>query len=237
MTDTFTTIVASAEGEFKDKGSKFIATAAPIRHEADFEALLQTVKKQHPKARHHCYAWRIGTSGNQFRTNDDGEPSNTAGKPILGQIDSFGLTDIGIVVVRYFGGTLLGTAGLIKAYRESAAQALQNAQTIEKILQDTFTISFDYDILADVMNALKKSNIIPEKQNFDEKPSLQIAIRQSETASKIVEFYAHLQKITPDYAQNLLQQHQITLDFKQTALLMPILNDDTGGGILFEKLN
>ena len=117
MIDTYKTIASISMGEFKDRGSKFIAYTSPLlphsvrgdNLEGDFSLFLEKIKKEHPKARHYCYAWRMGLDGNSFRANDDGEPSGTAGRPILGQIDSFGLTNVGVVVVRYFGGTLLGT--------------------------------------------------------------------------------------------------------------------------------
>jgi len=135
MQDQYQTIFESSIGEFKDRGSKFIAYAYPVYTEKDWQKHLEEVKKLHFKARHHCYAYRLGLDGNQFRANDDGEPSGTAGRPILGQIDSFGLTNVFVVVVRYFGGTKLGTSGLINAYRESTATAFRNAQIIEKTVE------------------------------------------------------------------------------------------------------
>ncbi|MCB0529283.1 MAG: YigZ family protein [Saprospiraceae bacterium] len=156
MTDAFRTIAAPSTGEFKDRGSKFIAYAWPVREEAEALAHLEALRKEHFKARHHCYAWRLGPDGTRFRANDDGEPGGTAGRPILGQIDAFGLTDVAIVVVRYFGGTLLGTSGLINAYREAAAEALRHAEVEEKIIQDVFAFDFDYALMPDVMNEVKK---------------------------------------------------------------------------------
>ena len=142
MIDTYKTLSKESMAENKDRGSKFIAYSYPLSIEADFTAFLDKLKKEHPKARHHCFAWRLGIDSNRYRANDDGEPSGTAGRPILGQIDSLGLTNVGVIVVRYFGGTLLGTSGLIEAYRDSTAEALRNAEIIEKIkVEDMILLS------------------------------------------------------------------------------------------------
>lgn len=203
MKDTFFTINAPSEGFFKDKGSKFFAYSTPLSTEAQFFQFLEKIKKEHPKARHHCYAWRIGIDGNRFRANDDGEPSGTAGRPILGQLDSFGVTNIGVIVVRYFGGTLLGTSGLIEAYRESTADALRNAEKVEKIIEDIFDITFDYAIMSDVMNALKALNINILEQNFTDKGAMKISIRKSETAKTLVAFRAKVMHIPLEQADTL----------------------------------
>lgn len=200
MKDTYKTISDGSIGEFKDRGSKFIAYAYPLSTEEDFTTVLDKVKKEHPKARHHCFAWRLGMDGNRYRANDDGEPSGTAGRPILGQIDSFGLTNVGVVVVRYFGGTLLGTSGLIEAYRESTAEAFRNAEIIEKIIEDVFIIEFEYDMMPQVMNAIKKLNINVLSQDFNEKGILKISIRQTEVDSKILNMRAQIMKISLDEA-------------------------------------
>lgn len=218
MKDSYHTIEAESIGEFKDRGSKFLAYSTPLSTERDFDFFLEKIKKEHPKARHYCYAWRLGVDGNQWRANDDGEPSGTAGKPILGQIDSFGLSQVGVVVVRYFGGTLLGTSGLIQAYRESTANAFQQATIIEKLLEDFYNIVFTYEYMPDVMNVLKKMNIPILQQYFDEKGNLQIAFRQSETEEKLLQFKAQILKISLDYAKQL------------------DLTEFTEGGILVEKL-
>lgn len=194
MKDAFKTIKGPATGEFRDRGSKFIAYAFPVRTEEEWQEHLLAVKKEHVKARHHCYAWRFGLDGNAFRANDDGEPSGTAGKPILGQIDSFELTNVGIVVVRYFGGTLLGTSGLINAYRQSAADALQQAEVIEQIVRNVYRITFDYGLMSRVMNAVSQMEIPVIAQDFAEKACMQIAIRQSEAAEKL----RRLKAITAD---------------------------------------
>ncbi len=201
MKDSFNTIQQAAFGEFKDKGSKFLAYAGPLSIEVDFPLFLEKIKKEHPKARHHCFAWRLGLDQNRYRSNDDGEPSGTAGRPILGQIDSFGLTNVGVVVVRYFGGTLLGTSGLITAYREATKLALSEAVIIEKIVENNYQIDFNYDKMPDVMNAVKRLNINVLKQVFEEKGTLIVAIRQSESAQKLLEMRALIRGISLEEAQ------------------------------------
>jgi len=145
----------SPEGLFKAKGSKFYGYAFPVLDEEEVSTFVKTVQEQHHKARHHCYAYRIGLDGDRWRANDDGEPSSSAGKPILGQIDSFELTNVLIVVVRYFGGTKLGVSGLIEAYREGAIATLSQAEIIEKVQTKRLRIDTDYAHLSDLMNAVK----------------------------------------------------------------------------------
>lgn len=178
--DTYKTISALSTGEYKDRGSKFIAYAYPAAGEEEALAHLAALRKEHPKARHHCFAWRFGIDGQRFRANDDGEPSGTAGRPILGQIDSFGLTNVVVIVVRYFGGTLLGASGLIEAYRESAASALTNAQIEERILEAIYRLRFDYAQMSPVLNAVKKMGYPLVRQEYGEFPEIDIAIRLSE---------------------------------------------------------
>lgn len=155
---TYNTIIQNAQAEFKDRGSKFIAYAFPVETADDFKQQLQLLKKEHPKAVHHCFAYRIGTDGNNFRSSDDGEPSGTAGKPILGQIDSKQITNAAIVVVRYWGGTLLGVPGLINAYKNAAAMALQVTPIVEKQIEIKYSIEFDYTQMNEVMMVLKQYN-------------------------------------------------------------------------------
>lgn len=178
--DSFKTIAASATGEFRDRGSKFIAFAFPLNAEDDWQFHLENVKKDHAKARHHCWAYRYGARGDGYRSNDDSEPSGTAGRPILGQIDSFGLTNVFVVVVRYFGGTLLGTSGLINAYKSSTNECLQNAQIVQKFICKKFRIAFDYALMGEVMNAAKKleGNIV--EQDFGLNPAIVLEIRESQ---------------------------------------------------------
>lgn len=200
MTDSYQTIIAPSTGEFKDRGSKFIAYAWPVRSEADALQHLENLRKEHFKARHHCFAWRFEPDGSRFRSNDDGEPSGTAGRPILGQIDSFTLTYVVVVVVRYFGGTLLGTSGLINAYREAAAEALRHAEVIECLVKDFFLLDFDYALMPDVMNAIKKLELEVLQQSFEERGQIEIAIRQSETAATLLRFRAQLWKVSEEEA-------------------------------------
>ena len=152
------TISKPAVAEFKDRGSKFLACAYPIATADDFKKLLQQSKKEHPKAAHHCFAYRLGTDENVFRISDDGEPSGTAGRPILGQIDSKQLTDVLVIVVRYFGGTLLGVPGLINAYKTATSLALQVTPVIQKQVELNYAIEFDYTQMNEVMMVMKQYN-------------------------------------------------------------------------------
>lgn len=152
----YETIAQPATAEFRDRGSKFIAYAYPIETTDDFKKRLQALKKEHPKAVHHCFAYRIGTDGNTFRASDDGEPSGTAGKPILGQLDSRQVTNVLVVVVRYFGGTLLGVPGLINAYKTVTSLALQVTPVIRKPIEKKYLIEFDYTRVNEVMTVLKQ---------------------------------------------------------------------------------
>jgi uncharacterized YigZ family protein len=152
------TIGQTAFAEFKDRGSRFLAYAYPIESPEEFKNHLQQLKKEHPKAVHHCFAYRIGLDGNNFRSSDDGEPSGTAGKPILGQIDSRELTNVLVVVVRYFGGSLLGVPGLINAYKTASAMALQLTPAIRKPVETNYVLHFDYTQMNEVMMLVKKYN-------------------------------------------------------------------------------
>lgn len=181
MNDTYLTIKKPSEGIYKEKGSKFLAFAYPLFSEQEFKNQLQELKKAYRDARHHCYAFKIGLDGALYRHSDDGEPNNSAGKPIFGQIQSFQLTNIAIVVVRYFGGTKLGVGGLVTAYKEAAKDALTNATIIEKTVNNFFQINFGYDIMSDVMNLLKNSNVEIIKQNFEENCQILFSIRQTES--------------------------------------------------------
>lgn len=158
--DHYYTIEKPSVAEFKDRGSRFIAYAYPLNSVDDFKKYLKALKEEHPKAVHHCFAYRLGTDKNQFRSGDDGEPSGSAGKPILGQIDSKELTNTAIIVVRYFGGTLLGVPGLINAYKTAASYALQLTPIIEKPILFSYELQFDYTIQNDVMLAIKRFNCL-----------------------------------------------------------------------------
>jgi len=154
----YKTIEQPASAEYKDRGSKFIAFAYPIETVDDFKKHLQTVKKDHPKAVHHCFAYRIGTDGNNFRVSDDGEPSGSAGKPMLGQIDSKEVTNVAVIVVRYFGGSLLGVPGLINAYKTVTSLVLQVTPIVPKQIEVKYIIHFDYTQINDVMMLMKQCN-------------------------------------------------------------------------------
>lgn len=177
MDDTYKTIEVPAQGLFKDKGSKFIAYAYPVSSENEIKEILQEIRKEHYSARHHCYAWRLGYEKLHFRANDDGEPSSTAGKPILGQIQSFDLTNILIVVVRYFGGTLLGVSGLINAYRNAAHDAISQAQIVEKLVEINLLIEFDYGVMNDVMKLFKDEQLPQINPEFDLKCRIKTFVR------------------------------------------------------------
>jgi uncharacterized YigZ family protein len=155
---TYYIIERPSVAEYKDRGSRFVAYAYPIKTAEDFKKQLKLLKEEHPKAAHHCFAYRIGIEGTNFRSGDDGEPAGTAGKPILGQIDSKKLTNVAIVVVRYFGGVLLGVPGLMNAYKTVASLALQLTPIIEKPVLTEYTLEFDYTLMNDVMTLLKRFN-------------------------------------------------------------------------------
>lgn len=177
--DTYNTIIESSQGIYKEKGSKFIALLFHIENEEEAKRRIEIVRKEYHDARHHCYAYMLGNSGDQYRTNDDGEPSGTAGRPILGQIRSKKLTNILIVVVRYFGGTLLGTSGLINAYKTAAEMAILSGKIEEKIIFSHFRISFRYELTNNVMKILKEEQIEQSNHHFDNMCSIDISIRQS----------------------------------------------------------
>ena len=215
-TDTYKTITSPSEGLFKDRGSKFLAYAYPVYSESEWQERMAEVRKMHVKARHFCYAFRLGLDGTQFRANDDGEPSGTAGRPILGQIDSFGLTNIIIIVVRYFGGTKLGASGLIQAYRESAAEALRSAQIIEKQLEDVFWVGFDYGLMSNVMGAAKKLEMDVFSQDFGDTARIQIAIRQSQVEDTLLRFKALVAKVRIEEIDHETKIDGLTIDYIET---------------------
>jgi len=192
MEDTYKTIEKPSEGYFKDKGSKFFAFAYPIKTEEEIKEILFTLKKEHHSARHHCYAWRLGTEEIQYRANDDGEPSSSAGKPILGQLLSFDVTNILVAVVRYFGGTLLGVPGLINAYRTATAEALKNAKILIKRIETYYELNFTYNELNEVMHIIKQENLNVVNTKFEDKCSLVFSVRKSEaprTEQIFINFY------------------------------------------------
>lgn len=179
----YQTIEQSSVAEFKDRGSRFIAYAFSISSVDDFKKRLKELKAEHSKAAHHCFAYRIGNDGNNFRSSDDGEPSGSAGRPILAQIDSKGVTDTAVIVVRYFGGTLLGVPGLINAYKTATATALQASLVVKKPVLVNFRLQFDYTTLNEVMRIVKKHECIVQKQELQLFCLMEIGIPKAELES------------------------------------------------------
>jgi uncharacterized YigZ family protein len=177
--DTYRTIAAPSEGLYKEKGSKFLAFAYPVRTTDEVKAHLDELRKQYFDARHHCYAYILGPNKDAYRANDDGEPSGTGGRPIHGQLLSADITDTLIVVVRYFGGILLGASGLANAYKTAARDAIDHAQIIEKTIDVRYRLSFEYALMNDVMRIIKDFDLKPENQHFDLDCTLELSVRQS----------------------------------------------------------
>ncbi|MGE0090579.1 MAG: YigZ family protein [Bacteroidales bacterium] len=186
--DEYYTLSKPSEGIFKDKGSKFIAKAFPVSSEVEIKALQEQLRGEYHDARHHCFAYMLGADKKVFRANDDGEPSSTAGKPILGQIKSFNLTNVLVVVIRYFGGTKLGVSGLIHAYKTATEEALKTAEIIKKTLHDYYALKFDYNALNTIMRILKEENIEQADQKFDLTCSVTINFRKAETEKVLSKF-------------------------------------------------
>ncbi len=174
--DFYYTIEKTGNAETRDRGSRFIAYAFPLETVEDFKIALDSIKKEHPKASHHCFAYRIGLDKNLFRVSDAGEPSGTAGKPILGQIDSKGLTNICIIVVRYFGGTLLGVPGLINAYKTAASLVLQVTPIVPKPIEENYGLHFDYTQMNEVMMVVKQINCTIHMQDLQLFCNMEIGI-------------------------------------------------------------
>lgn len=212
MTDSFKTIVAPSEGLFKDRGSKFLAFAFPVTNEDVIQERQEDIRKLHPKARHHCYAWKLGLDDNLYRANDDGEPSGTAGRPILGQIESFELTNVLIIVVRYFGGTLLGTSGLIQAYRQSAQDAIEQADIVEKMVCDRLVIQYSYAMTSPLMQVIKQFDVEIVEQDFSLNPSITLEVQKK----KVVEFHLHLKaqvaQVTLEEAETIQEIPELTIE-------------------------
>ena len=181
--DSYKSIAAISEGLFKDNGSRFIARAYPVETEEEVKAIVAELKKEYYDARHHVYAYRLGYKGDKFRANDDGEPSGSSGRPVLGQIDSNGLSDILVVVIRYFGGIKLGIPGLIRAYKTSTADALANAEFIEKIASKRYKVSFGYMSMNSVMKVFKDMGLEQKNQKFDMECSIETNVRLSQIDS------------------------------------------------------
>lgn len=186
--DYYFTVEQTGVAEFKDKGSRFIACIFPLTAVEAFKPLLESVKKEYPKASHYCFAYRIGLDGNTFRANDDGEPSGSAGKPILGLIESKQLTDVVIIVVRYFGGTLLGVPGLINAYRSAAAFVFQTTPIVQKNVEVKYMLQFDYTIMNDVMIIVKQYNCTVISQELQLFCNMKIGIPKNRLQEVIFKF-------------------------------------------------
>ena len=177
--DTYKTIIGNSQGIYKEKGSRFISVAIPVSDQEQIKPIIDKIRKEHHDAKHHCYAYMLGHERLIWRVNDDGEPSGTGGKPILGQINSHGLTNLIIVVSRYFGGTLLGVSGLLNAYKSAAASALANATVTEKTVNEYYELTFPFSSLKDVMKVLKEENLGQSEQLFDLECSLKFNFRVS----------------------------------------------------------
>tara|TARA_B110000037_G_scaffold26270_1_gene30794 strand:- start:470 stop:1087 length:618 start_codon:yes stop_codon:yes gene_type:complete len=194
--DSYKTIIqASKEGLFKDRGSKFYGYAFPVTNEEEIKEKIELLKKQHYNARHWCYAWQLGKKYDHYRANDDGEPSNSAGMPIYGQLQSFNVTNILVVVVRYFGGTKLGVGGLIKAYKNGAKLALENSIIIHKTIDEVFLIKFEYPEMNTIMRIIKDENISIINQKMELDCQFIISIRKKE-AIRIFKIFENTYKVS-----------------------------------------
>ena len=193
--DSYKTITQpSKERLFKDRGSKFYSYAFPISNEEEIKEKIELLKKQHYNARHWCYAWQLGKNYDHYRANDDGEPSNSAGMPIYGQLQSFNVTNVLVVVVRYFGGTKLGVGGLIKAYKNGAKLALENSNIIDKTINEEFLIKFEYPEMNTVMRIIKDEKISIINQKLELNCEFIISIRKKE-AEKVFEIFDNTYKV------------------------------------------
>lgn len=190
--DKYKSISRPSEGLFKDNGSRFMAFAFPVESEEEVNEIVARLRKEYHDARHHCYAYRLGLEGEIWRANDDGEPSGSAGRPILGQICSAGLSDVLVVVVRYFGGIKLGIPGLIRAYKTSTADALQNAMVMEKIAGFWYRIGFDYSQMPVVMKLVKDLDLPQRSQNFGLECTMELRVR----LSCVPDFLERIEKIS-----------------------------------------
>ena len=194
--DSYKTIIqASKEGLFKDRGSKFYGYAFPVTNEEEIKEKIELLKKQHYNARHWCYAWQLGKNYDHYRANDDGEPSNSAGMPIYGQLQSFNVTNVLVVVVRYFGGTKLGVGGLIKAYKNGAKLALENSIIIHKTIDEVFLIKFEYPEMNTIMRIIKDENISIINQKMEFNCQFIISIRKKE-AKRIFKLFDNTYKVS-----------------------------------------
>ena len=210
--DTYQVLASHAEGEYKEKGSKFLAYAFPIESIDEFEFHMEKVKSMHPKARHYCYAYRLGIEGEVFRANDDGEPSGTAGKPILGQLLSQDVSDSFVVVVRYFGGTKLGASGLINAYKSATLDAINNATKKDKVLSDQFKLTFEYGEMGHVLNVIKSLHLLIKEKVFEATPYVVIEIPKSQTDKSIIRLKSKLLQVSEEQINDETEISFCTID-------------------------
>lgn len=200
--DSYKVVTTPGEGLYKEKGSKFFAEAFPVHSEAEVKAKVAEIKKRYFDAKHHCYAFIIGPDKSCYRSSDDGEPSGTAGKPILNQILSKDLTNVCVVVTRYFGGQLLGVPGLINAYKTSAREALDNCGVMEKTVDEVYSVSFGYPLLNEVMRILKEENLEQRNPKFELDCYLEIAVRKS-ISNKIVDKLNRIYGVEVNYLKTI----------------------------------
>ena len=200
--DSYKVVTTPGEGPYKEKGSKFFAEAFPVHSEAEVKAKVAEIKKKYFDAKHHCYAFIIGPDKSCYRSSDDGEPSGTAGKPILNQILSKDLTNVCVVVTRYFGGQLLGVPGLINAYKTSAREALDNCGVMEKTVDEVYSVSFGYPLLNEVMRILKEENLEQRNTKFELDCYLEIAVRKS-ISNKIVDKLDRIYGVEVNYLKTI----------------------------------
>lgn len=193
--DTYRTIKGPAEGLYKEKGSKFLAFAFPVRSTDEVKQHLEALRKEYFDARHHCYAYILGPSKDVYRVNDDGEPSGTGGRPIHGQLLSADLTDTLIVVVRYFGGVLLGASGLANAYKTAARDAIEHAEIVEKTIDVRYRLQFEYVLMNDVMRIVKEFGLTPMNQDYNLDCRLELSVRQSQSV-RLYDALAKLRAVT-----------------------------------------
>lgn len=193
--DTYRTIKGPAEGFYKEKGSKFLAFAFPVRSTDEVKQHLEALRKEYFDARHHCYAYILGPTKDVYRVNDDGEPSGTGGRPIHGQLLSADLTDTLIVVVRYFGGVLLGASGLANAYKMAARDAIEHAEIVEKTIDVRYRLQFEYVLMNDVMRIVKEFGLTPMNQDYNLDCRLELSVRQSQSV-RLYDALAKLRAVT-----------------------------------------
>jgi uncharacterized YigZ family protein len=189
LSDTFLSVHGESQGIYREKASKFLAFAIPVINEAEVKQTLDRLRKEHHGANHFCYAYRLGFDKTHYRMNDDGEPSGSAGKPIYGQLLSFDLSDVLVVVVRYFGGTKLGIPGLINAYRTATRESLSKARIIEKTVTVRIQVSFNYPAMNDIMRIMKEKDCQILKQTYDEQCKIDFSVRKSKEKNTLEKIY------------------------------------------------